>query len=249
MVAPLAVTLTAQIGTFHLAVAFTAPPGITALFGPSGAGKTQTLRCIAGLVQPEMGRIVLQERVLFDQAARINLPTRERRIGYLFQQYALFPHLDVAGNVGYGLAQMARSERTRRVAALLELVGLAGYERRPARELSGGQQQRVALARALAPDPALLLLDEPFAAVDALARRQLRAELRTIQERTGIPMLLVTHDWGEVRQLAQYVVVYDQGRILQAGPPEELRTQPSSESVRELLAAAGDTAGEIVATP
>ena len=211
-----------RVGTFDLAVQIESTGGITALFGPSGSGKTQTLRCIAGLTHPDDGRIVVNDQVLFDHQARINVPARERHVGYMFQQYALFPHLNVAANVAFGLQGLSREEKPRRISEMLELVGLAGFDHRRPRELSGGQQQRVALARALAPHPALLLLDEPFSAVDAMTRGQLRGQLRAIHERTGIPMVLVTHDHLDVQELASLVAVYDHGRIAQLGRPVDL---------------------------
>ena len=234
----ISVTIRKQLGSFLLSTAFQAPEGITALFGPSGAGKTLTLRCIAGLIHPDSGRIVVNGRVLFDKDKRIDVPVRERRIGYLFQQYALFPHLTVAGNVAYGLHRLPRSERSSRVAELLLLVGLGGYEQRHPRELSGGQQQRVALARALAPAPDVLLLDEPFAAVDALVRTQLRNELRAIQDKTNVPMILVTHDLAEVRQLASYVVLYEHGHVVATGAPSDVLVATGSERLRALMEAA-----------
>jgi molybdate transport system ATP-binding protein len=200
------------LGDFALDVRFEADGGVTALFGPSGAGKTLTLRAIAGLITPDAGRIVVAGRTLFDSSAGIDLAPRERRIGYLFQQYALFPHLTLAENVGYGLHRLPKPARADRIVALLELVGLEGFERRRPHELSGGLQQRGALARALAPEPDLLLLDEPFAAIDLGTRRRLRAELRRIQQATATPMLLVTHDPAEVRQLADTLVVFENGR-------------------------------------
>jgi ABC-type sulfate/molybdate transport systems ATPase subunit len=234
----LAVAIGKRLGDFTLEVDFQTPPGISVLFGPSGAGKTLTLRCIAGLERPDHGRIALGQRVLFDQATRTNVPVRQRQVGYLFQQYALFPHLTVSANIGYGLHRLDSRARDERVRELLELVGLTDCAARHPRELSGGQAQRVALARALARQPEVLLLDEPFAAVDALTRGQLRRELRAIQERTGVPMLLITHDFSEVRQLAGFVLVYDQGRILQSGPPLLVRDQPADEKVAALLRAA-----------
>jgi molybdate transport system ATP-binding protein len=234
----ISVSVRAQLGAFSLAPSFEAPGGITALFGPSGSGKTLTVRCIAGLLRPESGRIALGDRVLFDKGNSIDLPARERRVGYLFQQYALFPHLDVGRNVGYGLHRLSRSEREKRVASLLALVGLEGFARRRVHELSGGQQQRVALARAMAPGPELLLLDEPFAAVDAIVRRQLRRELRMVYEQTRVPMLLVTHDLPEVRELADYVVIYHQGRVLEAGAVDQVLTSPTNEHTAILLQAA-----------
>jgi len=220
------VSVELDLGAFSLRVAFEAGDGITSLFGPSGAGKTQTLRTIAGLARPSAGRIVVSGRTLFDSATGIDVPPRERGIGYLFQQYALFPHLSVAHNVAYGLHRLPKQERAHRVESLLELVGLGGLERRRPGDLSGGQQQRVALARALAPEPGVLLLDEPFTAVDLRVRRRLRAELRRIQEATATPMLLVTHDLGEVRQLSDSLVVMDRGRVLRAGSTASVLADP-----------------------
>jgi ABC-type sulfate/molybdate transport systems ATPase subunit len=218
-----------------LDVAFEAPPGITALFGPSGAGKTLTLRCIAGLERPRAGRIALNDRVLFDHEARIDVPARERHLGYVFQRYALLPHLTVGENLRYGLHRWPRAEREQRVAELLALMGLEGYQRRRPAELSGGEEQRVALARALAPRPALLLLDEPFAALDARVRSRLRRELRRVQEATGVPMILVTHDLAEVQQLAPWLVVYDQGRVLCSGSTQDVLAHPGSKEAADIL--------------
>jgi ABC-type sulfate/molybdate transport systems ATPase subunit len=231
----LSVSVTSRFGHFPLDVSFAAPPGITALFGASGAGKTLTLRCVAGLSTPARGAISLGERVLFDSAAGVNLPARIRRIGYVFQQSALLPHLDVAANIGFGLHRWARDERDHRVAELLTLTGLTGYgSRRPSR-LSGGEQQRVALARALAPRPELLLLDEPFAALDARVRRRLRSELQELHAATQVPMVLVTHDLAEVRQLTGWLVVYGTGRVLQAGPTEDVLRSPGDGEVAAVL--------------
>jgi molybdate transport system ATP-binding protein len=224
----------ADAGPFRLDARFDAPGGITTLFGPSGAGKTLTLRCIAGLSRPAAGRIAVGGRLLFDSSGAIDLPTRHRRLGYVFQQYVLFPHLDVAANVAFGLGG-SRAAREARVHELLEMVGLGGYERRRPRDLSGGEQQRVALARALAPRPDLLLLDEPLAALDARARRRLRAELRRIHESTGVPMVLVTHSQLEMRDLSDWIVLYDAGRVLRSGPAPEVLRDPGSAEAAELL--------------
>jgi molybdate transport system ATP-binding protein len=234
-VVTLSVAVRARRGGFLLDARFEAPPGLTGLFGPSGAGKTLTLRCIAGLDRPDAGRVSLGERVLLDRAAGVDLPPRARRIGYVFQQYALFPHLGVLENVTYGLAALSVAERRERGRELLGRVGLAGYEARRPRELSGGEQQRVALARALAPGPDLLLLDEPFGALDQRVRQRLRAELLGLHESTGTPMLLVTHDLAEVRQLTSHLVLYDAGRVLRAGPTAEVLREPGSEAAAELL--------------
>jgi molybdate transport system ATP-binding protein len=224
----------ARLGAFDLDIGFEAPPGITTLFGPSGSGKTLTLRCIAGLTRPSAGRIAIDERVLFDSSRGIELPARTRRIGYLFQQYALFPHLDVAGNVGFGV-EGDRQARAARVEELLRMVGLAGYETRRPSALSGGEQQRVALARALAPGPDLLLLDEPLAALDGRVRRRLRGELRRIHELTGVPMILVTHSQAEMRELSDSLVLVEAGRVLRSGPTAEVLADPGSPAAAELL--------------
>jgi len=210
----LQVAFTHRIGSFDLAPEFTAGNGITALVGASGAGKTLTLRAIAGLIMPHAGRITMQGDALFDDERGVRLSPQARRIGVVFQQYALFPHLSVAQNVAYGLTHLPEAERQADVERWLTLVGLETYASRWPRDLSGGQQQRVALARALAPAPRLLLLDEPFAAVDMGLRRRLREELRRLQQTVGTPMVLVTHDLDEVRQLADHVVVLDHGRVV-----------------------------------
>jgi molybdate transport system ATP-binding protein len=213
----IAVDIERALGSFALKVAFAAPAGITALFGPSGSGKTLTLRCIAGLLRPDRGRIALGQRVLYDGAAGALVPTRDRRIGYVFQHYALFPHLGAAANVGYGLHDLSPRDRAARVKELLDMVGLADFAERQPHQLSGGQQQRVALARALAPRPDLVLLDEPFAAIDSFVRDHLREQLRAIHTRTEVPMILVTHDVDDVRRLADTVVLYGHGVVLEVG--------------------------------
>jgi molybdate transport system ATP-binding protein len=224
-----------RIGAFDLQPRFRATDGITALFGPSGAGKTLTLRCIAGLLRPDTGRISLNNRTLFDSETRTDLPARSRSIGFVFQQYALFPHLTVEQNIAFGLDGMTKAERADRVRDLLEIIGLPGAAPRFPSQLSGGQQQRVALARALAPEPALLLLDEPFAAVDQPTRRRLRSELCAIQERIGTPMLLVTHDLDEVRQLCRLMVVVDSGHVVGSGVTDALLTPPFNPEVAPLF--------------
>ncbi|MBL0937384.1 MAG: ATP-binding cassette domain-containing protein [Gemmatimonadaceae bacterium] len=229
----LRVTLQHRQGSFSLEPNFSVDDGITALVGPSGAGKTLTLRAVAGLLHPARGRVVVNERVLLDTEAHIDVPARDRSVGVLFQQYALFPHLSVAQNVAYGLHGISSAARETRVSELLELVGLPSFHARHPDALSGGQQQRVALARALAPQPALLLLDEPFAAVDLGVRRRLREELRRVHEAVGTPMVLVTHDLDEVQQIADRVVVMDRGRVQLVQPVGELLEGLAP--VRELL--------------
>lgn len=204
---------------------------ITALFGPSGAGKSLTLQCTAGLVRPDAGRIVLCGDVAFDVAAGIDRPPQARRVGYVFQDYALFPHLTVAQNVAYGLGRQPRSEARTIIDSMLTLVRLENLASRWPRELSGGQQQRVALARALATRPRLLLLDEPFSALDEPTRVELRRDLRALQRQLRIPTLLVTHDLAEAYTLADRIAVMAAGRILQVGTPEEVVYRPATREV------------------
>jgi len=200
------------------------PAGDTcALLGPSGCGKTTTLRLIAGLERPDAGEIVVGGRTVSGDGCFV--PAEQRRIGMVFQDYALFPHLDVAGNVGYGLGRKPDPARVREA---LELVGLAGSEKRPVHELSGGQQQRVALARALAPTPDLVLLDEPFSNLDASLRDRLRQEVSEILRTAGVTALFVTHDQEEAMSIAETVAVMRDGRVEQAGTPEEVYLRPAT---------------------
>jgi ABC-type sulfate/molybdate transport systems ATPase subunit len=209
--ASLSVTIRKQLPQFTLDVAFETGGGVTALLGPSGSGKTLTLRAIAGLLRPDAGRIALGLTALFDARAHIDVAARDRRIGYVFQQYALFPHLSVADNVAYGLHAMPREAQLTRVREMLEMMDIAALAERRPRTLSGGQQQRVALARALAPKPDLVLLDEPLASLDIPLRHKLGAELRALHERTGIAMVLVTHDPDEAARIADHVVRVEAG--------------------------------------
>jgi len=229
------VRLIKRLPGFSLDVEWTAGEGVAALFGPSGAGKTLTLQCLAGLLEPDAGRIVVDGRVLFDAAARVDLPPQRRQIGYVFQGYALFPHLSVAENIGFGLRDRARVEGRRRTADVIARMGLEGLEARRPHELSGGQRQRVALGRALAPDPALLLLDEPLSALDATLRQSLRDDLRRILAEWGTAAVLVTHDFTEAYRLGDRIVVYENGRVIQTAPRAELLWQPASERVAGIV--------------
>src|SRR5437867_6132475 len=184
------VAITKRFPGFTLDVSWEAEQSVLGLFGPSGAGKTLTLQCLAGLIRPDAGRIVVGERVFFDAAAGVDLAPQQRRIGYVFQGYALFPHLTVVKNIAFGLQGRPRLDRARRISEVIERLGLRGLEQRYPRELSGGQRQRVALGRALAIDPTLLLLDEPLSALDAPLRRTLRDELREILSGWRIPAAL-----------------------------------------------------------
>jgi molybdate transport system ATP-binding protein len=235
-----------RLPEFTLEVAWSAGDGVAVLFGPSGAGKTLTLQCLAGLIRPDAGRIVVDDRVLFDSAAGVDLPPQHRRVGYVFQGYALFPHLTVGQNVAFGLRDRPRAERQRRVAEVMERLGLGGLEHRRPGELSGGQRQRVALGRALAIDPALLLLDEPLSALDAPLRRSLRDELRTILSGWGTAAVLVTHDFTEAYQLADRIVIYERGRVIQSAPRAELLWQPASEAVARIMGLRNVLRGTVV---
>jgi len=220
---------------FRLDVAFTAEHELVVLFGPSGSGKSLTLRSIAGTFQPDAGRIIIDGETVYDSTRQFDLPPQERRIGYVPQHYALFPHLTAGENIAFGLRDLSRRERKRRVDELIDLFGLQVLERRRPRELSGGQQQRVALARALAVQPRLLLLDEPFAALDAPLRAGLRQELVQVQARSGITVLVVTHDLADAFALGQRVIVYDAGRVLQQGTRAEVFFRPATRRVAEFV--------------
>ena len=206
------------------------PGSICALLGPSGCGKTTTLRLIAGLERADAGSVSIGARRL-DGGGDFVAP-EDRRIGMVFQDYALFPHLDVGGNVAYALGR--RPDRAR-VAEVLELVGLGGEAGRPVHELSGGQQQRVALARALAPTPELVLLDEPFSNLDAGLRDRLRQEVREILVDAGVTALFVTHDQAEALSIAETVAVMRDGRVEQVGTPESVYTRPANRWVAAFL--------------
>ena len=185
---------------------------IGCLLGPSGCGKTTVLRAIAGFESVRAGTVRLGDKVL--SSSRIHLPPEQRHVGMMFQEYALFPHLTAAQNVGFGLRRLARADREARVAAMLALVGLAEAGERYPHELSGGQQQRIALARALAPAPALLLLDEPFSNLDAGTRERLAAEVREILKTAGQTAVLVTHNEAEAEAMADHIGVMHNGRLV-----------------------------------
>lgn len=208
-----------RLGAFELDAEFHAEPGITALRGPSGAGKSLTLRAIAGVVRPDAGRIAFDGREFMDDARGTYLPPQLRGVGYVPQHYALFPHMTVEGNVGAGLFGLGAEERRERVRELIASMDLRGMERRRPGELSGGQKQRVALARALAPSPGLLLLDEPFAALDARIHAELRDRLAALREAASsearpITILLVTHDREDVERIADREIGLEEGRVV-----------------------------------
>src|SRR5262245_30166793 len=231
----LEVAIAKRFDGFRLEVAFTIESGVGIFFGPSGSGKSLTLRSIAGTFQPDGGRIVIDGEPLYDSAQQINLPPQQRRVGYVPQHYALFPHLTAEENIKFGLRELSRRTRKHRVSELFELFGLQGLERRRPRELSGGQQQRVALARAIAVQPRLRLLDEPFAALDTPLRSTLRQELAQIQARLGITILMVTHDLADAFALGQQVIVFDHGQIIQQGTRDDIFFRPATQRAAELV--------------
>lgn len=208
--------------SFRLKAELTSEEQFVVLFGPSGSGKTLTLQSVAGLVTPDAGRIVLNGRVLFDAQAGINIPSRNRGIGYLFQDYALFPHLSVAENVGFPLKKgfrwrLSKPDR-RRLQEILDLFEISHLAQSFPFDLSGGQKQRVALARALVCKPDILLLDEPFSALDTLLRVKLRRELSEIQARFNIPVIMITHDPEDIEAFAETLVIYESGGVRSVGP-------------------------------
>jgi len=221
----LSVDVRAHIGEFQLDARFTLPPGLTVVFGPSGAGKTRLLRLIAGLDQPDHGRILLDDTVFDATATRTHLPAHERHIGMVFQQPYLLPHRTVLANVALATRHRDRAQRRQRAAQLLEQVDATTFAARRPAQLSGGQRQRIALARALAGDPRLLLLDEPFNAIDLPVRRQLRRLVRDLVDQTHVPTLFVTHDPDELADLADHVLHADRGTITTITNPAEPPTQ------------------------
>jgi molybdate transport system ATP-binding protein len=219
-------------GSFVLEAQFALQPSWTVLFGPSGAGKTTLLRILSGLLAPDRGRISLGRRVLLDTGARTALEPGQRRIGFVTQQAALFPHLTAAANVGFGLYSLGREQRETRVAEMLRLFEAESLADRKAGQLSGGERQRIALARALAPKPELLLLDEPFAALDAAAKGAIVENLRA----SGVPVLYVSHDLADAWQMNADAIVLEAGKIQSEGAARAVLA-PYRERILEQLGA------------
>lgn len=233
-------TLRAQDRVFRLDVEFRSEKNLIVIFGPSGAGKSVTIQTVAGLLTPDQGRVVLNERTLFDADARINLPARERNVGFVFQDYALFPHLTVAENVGFSI-QESRSRKNgnavdARLKDCLTKFDLADLFSSYPRQLSGGQRQRVALARALIRKPDILLLDEPFAALDPLLRDRMREELIRTQKEFGVPMVIITHDPVDAEIFAEDLIILDGGKVIRKTTPDgQPKDQDRAAIVRGLL--------------
>ncbi|PLZ90230.1 ABC transporter [Fischerella thermalis CCMEE 5198] len=223
-----------QLASYPLEVKFNLEGRVLGILGGSGSGKSMTLRCIAGLETPKRGRIVLNGRVLFDSSKRINLPIRSRRVGIVFQNYALFPHLTVAENITYGLQDLSSAERQRRLQEQIAKLQLAGLENRYPQQLSGGQQQRVALARALAVEPEVLLLDEPFSALDTHLRHQLQEQLiETLSSYQGVT-LFVTHNLEEAYEICEQLLVISEGQAIAYDQKQAIFERPATYTVAQL---------------
>ena len=232
-------TLTASIRArlsrdFVLDVAFTAPPGITMLFGASGSGKTTLLRCLAGLRRPDDGTITIGDRVVFDAGRGVDVPVRHRGLGYVFQTLALFPHMTVEENLHYGVAELdlaVRRERTQSIAASFKIAHL--LHRKPG-EISGGERQRTALARSLVTNPRLLLLDEPLSALDHATKSRIIEDVRVWNAARGLPILYITHSHREVFTLGECVIALRDGKILAEGTPQDVLETPAHEPLAQL---------------
>jgi molybdate transport system ATP-binding protein len=220
---------------FSLNVELQAAAGVSVLFGASGSGKTLTLDCIAGFVTPDSGRILLDDEILFDAAAKVNLRPQDRNCGYVFQNYALFPHMTLRENLAFAAERKPRLERHRRVNEMLEKFQLAAVSGRRPHEVSGGEQQRCSIARALIGEPKLLLLDEPARGLDAPLRAALYGTLRQIRAHFNVPILLVTHDLEECFELGDEMLVMREGRIAQSGAPKDVLAQPANVEVARIL--------------
>ena len=212
---------------FSLDVAFSVDQEILAIVGPSGSGKTMTLLSIAGLIRPDEGHIRLNDQVLWDSARGISLLPQQRKVGFVFQNYALFPHLTVYDNIAFGIRHLPRRVVDERVSRMLDRMKIQGLGHRYPGQLSGGQQQRVAVGRALAPEPEVLLMDEPFSALDAQVKERLEGELLALQDFYRGTVLFVTHDLAEGYRVSSRMAVYESGRILQFDDKQKVIAAPS----------------------
>ena len=233
----LEISIEKKLDGFTLRAAFTAGNTSTALLGASGCGKSMTLRCIAGIVQPDKGRIVLDGRVLFDSEQHIDLPPQQRGAGLLFQNYALFPNMNVAENIAFGLRIKKKSKAyiDDKIKYALKLVNLDGYEKRKIDALSGGQQQRIAIARAIVNEPKVLLLDEPLGALDLKMRQDMQYELIRLKNELGITFVYVTHDQEEALTMSDTGVVMNGGKVQQIGTPEDIYNEPVNAFVADFI--------------
>lgn len=227
-----------QLGSFRLDAALESS-GVLGILGPSGSGKTKLLQCIAGIERPDRGRIAVNDRVFFDKDRRIDMAVQERRVGYLFQHYALFPHMTVSENIVCGIRiAMTRREKRAAAAAVMARLGLSGLEKHKPRQLSGGQQQRTALARILVGCPDILLLDEPFSALDAALKEEVMAQLSAVLSQFPKDVIMVTHSYDEAYRLCDAVAVLCGGSVVVCGPAEEVFAQPLSQTAASLMGCA-----------
>lgn len=232
---------------FSIDAGFSAGDEMAVLFGPSGAGKSLLLNLLSGIVRPDQGFVKIEDREVFDSEAGINVSIRDRRIGYLFQDYALFPHMTVFENVAYGISHLSKNKAKAKVEELLVIMRLEGLENRFPKELSGGQKQRVALARTLAAEPRILLLDEPFSALDYQVREKLRTDLLMIHQRYPMTTLFVTHDLEEAFIMGDKIAIINNGRLEQFGNREEVFYKPRTKNVAKFLGARNIFSGRVAA--
>jgi molybdate transport system ATP-binding protein len=231
----LSVKLRKKVNGFGLNVSWEIGNELAVLFGCSGAGKSMTLQMIAGLLMPDEGFVRIGSTTMFDRSQDINLPAQQRHLGYVFQDLALFPHMTALDNILYGSNNTGKSERRERAGEMIRAFHLEGLEGKYSDELSGGQRQRVAFARALMRKPYALLLDEPFSALDNPLRVEMRQFLREIKDRVDVPIVLVTHDITEAFTVADTVIVYSHGKLVQTGTPQNILDNPSSSEVKALV--------------
>jgi molybdate transport system ATP-binding protein len=234
-----------DLGNFSLNLSLSLHKGLTVLFGPSGAGKTLTLHTIAGLVEPDSGMVRVNGAVYFNKKEGVNVPIHRRRVGYVFQEPSLFPHMNVFENIAYGISGLSSEERTRRVKHMIGKMRLSGLEKNLPHQISGGQKQRVALARALVTSPLLLLLDEPFASLDNPVREELRLDLIRIREEDHVPVVFVTHDVEEAFVLSDEIVVLNEGKVEQIGSKEDIFYRPQTQKVAKFLGVKNIFSGKI----
>lgn len=243
----LSVDVQRDLGAFRLDTVFDAPEGVTVLFGRSGSGKTSVIKSIAGLLTPKSGRIALGDRTLFDSTGRTNLPVHKRRLGYVFQDSRLFPHLNVRDNLCYAARVSGRGSQSPDHVA--DLLGIGHLLDRRTHALSGGEAQRVAIGRALLSEPDMLLMDEPLASLDEPRKAEILPYLETLRRETGLSILYVTHNMAEVARLATHIVLIDQGRVARSGAPEDLLTDPDMVRLLGIRDAGAVLSATVVAPP
>lgn len=243
----LSVDIRCDLGAFHLRAGFGAPEGVTVLFGRSGSGKTSVVKSVAGLLRPDAGRIAVSGRVLFDRAQGVDIPVHKRRLGYVFQDSRLFPHLTVRENLCYSARVSGRGSR--HVEGVAELLGIASLLDRRTHGLSGGEGQRVAIGRALLSEPDMLLMDEPLASLDGPRKAEILPYLETLRRETGLSILYVTHNMAEVARLATHIVLLEDGAVVRSGAPQDLLTDPDMVRVFGIRDAGAVLSARVAAQP